>query len=1429
VAAGGGVLVGRGYVSIRPEFEGDWSRSINARASSAGRSGASAFGKAFSVGLKSIGALAGVAIAANLSSAAAGAAALAPALATAGAAAGALKLGLSGVGDAFKQAFADHTADARAAASATKAVESAQRGLANAQRALADARVQAARQVADAQKQVESAERDLTDAQRNARDVQAELNGAREEAARALEDMNTRLKESQLDERDAVLRLTDAQKALAAAQKKPGVTPEELAKLQLAYDRAKLNLQEQQTETKRLQEDTAKANKAGVEGSQQVLDAKKKISDANQTVSDKERALADAQAGVVQAQQDGARQIADAQRGVAEAAQAVAEAQAAAAAQTSKFDQAMSKLSPNAQSFVKTIQGLAPAWTAMRLDVQNALFQGLDSTVKTLAGATIPVLQKRLTETGGIWNSIAKSASGAVTDMAKSGMLDQILKGANDNLRVFKDTPKQIITAFGQLTVAAQPAFNQLLTQFADAIKAFTDGIAASFKSGGLQDAINTAFGILSSFGTVLGNALGVVTQIFKAASDAGGQIVGVLGAVFGELKTILAAPEMQASLRTLFASVAQIVGAIVPVIGSVVQAVVPLLAAVAPFVAQLAQALGPVLQQLATTLGAALMPIIQALGPVLVTVGTAIIQIVQAVMPLLQPIATLIASVINALAPALTPIIDVVVQLVGVLVGPLTQVVQALTPALITIGQIIAQVFQALEPFLVPLADLIGQVAGLIANVFASALTQLMGALQPLIPVGMQLVTTVLDALTPILPTIGEAFGVIAQALLSLIGPLTKVWGSLAQQLAPILGQIAPLLGQLAGLLAGALAQILPPLAEAFLTLVDALLPIFPLVGQIAGMMLEMASGVLMQLLPSILQLVQAGVQLALALLPIVPPLAQLVGLVVELAVNVLSWLLPPIIRLANFLTVQFADALSVGVSAVAGLITVVADLVTWLTKNLGPAFQWLNDKVIQPVWKAVSTATKALWDYGIKPPFTAIKDGLVGVGNTVKWFHDKVVKPVWNNVSGTIDGIWKHGIRPAFDSLTAAIGNVAKAFKDAATAIGKNWSKIKDATKSPINFVLNTVWNNGVVSAWKSIRKWVPGLPKLDTLPLLAQGGMLPVQPGVFNSPTAIVGEGDPRYPEYVIPTDPRYRKRALALHAAAGTQLLADGGILGDVFGGLKDIGGKIGGFLGGATKFLTNPSKALESLLGKLIKPLNDIKDSAWGKLAIGLPKMIFEGLKDLVSFGGSGGGGIGGTIPKGQRLAVISQALAAAGVPPPGTLPQWQAGLNTLITRESGWNPKAINLTDSNARKGIPSQGLAQTIPPTWAHYVPKSLRSRGILDPVANVAAAIRYIVSRYGNITRVQQANANLPPKGYDNGGWLQPGWNYNGLGVPEAVLTPQQLRVLEGAAAVGVTAAGGSPVTYVINARTADFTVADLDRVQRVQEARARVGRPR
>ena len=94
-----------------------------------------------------------------------------------------------------------------------------------------------------------------------------------------------------------------------------------------------------------------------------------------------------------------------------------------------------------------------------------------------------------------------------------------------------------------------------------------------------------------------------------------------------------------------------------------------------------------------------------------------------------------------------------------------------------------------------------------------------------------------------------------------------------------------------------------------------------------------------------------------------------------------------------------------------------------------------------------------------------------------------------------------------------------------------------------------------------------------------------------------------------------------------------------------------------------------------------------------------------------------------------------------------------SNLNALLMQmqhESGGNPNAINLWDSNAKKGIPSKGLMQVIDPTFRSYAMSPYDSN-IYDPLSNMVAAIRYTVSRYGSLYRGWTARGY---KGYKNGG---------------------------------------------------------------------------
>ena len=93
-------------------------------------------------------------------------------------------------------------------------------------------------------------------------------------------------------------------------------------------------------------------------------------------------------------------------------------------------------------------------------------------------------------------------------------------------------------------------------------------------------------------------------------------------------------------------------------------------------------------------------------------------------------------------------------------------------------------------------------------------------------------------------------------------------------------------------------------------------------------------------------------------------------------------------------------------------------------------------------------------------------------------------------------------------------------------------------------------------------------------------------------------------------------------------------------------------------------------------------------------------------------------------------SVALQALALEGQPA-----SWLGLLLRRMNQESGGNPMAQNNWDSNAMRGDPSRGLMQTIGSTFRAYHDPRL-ANNIFDPLANIAAAIRYTLGRYGTLS---------------------------------------------------------------------------------------------
>jgi hypothetical protein len=665
-------------------------------------------------------------------------------------AAAAVKIGTSGIGDAIKAAFAPAPAAAGAAANATQQVADAQRALKDATENAAYANAQAAQHVADA-------ERNLADAEKADLSAQQALVDARKQAAMDLEDLNNKVTDAALGQRDATLRVQDAKTALDATLKNPAATQAQREQAQLTYDEAVQHLREQGIAYQRLQDQAAAANKAGVAGAANVVQAQDQVAAAQRKVGDQTRAVQDAQTQQARTAYQGAEQIQKAIEALQQAGKS------AAAGGVDPLAQALAKLAPAARSFVEEVIRLKPQLDALKLDVQQALFQGLDVTLARLATASLPVLRAGLVGSAGELNGMAKGAAGAAENLAQSGVLGTALTWANKALGELARIPGQVVTGFGQLAAAAGPALDKFAGGFGRIVDSISSRLTAAFSSGGLGQAINTAIGLLNQLGTFVSNVGGLVFEVLGAANASGGGFVNTLVQISGALKEAFATPAVQDGLKALF-----------KVTGAIAETAAPLLLQALQVIGPVLSALGPPLQILVQALGQALQPVITALGPVLLAAAQAVGQLVIAASPLLVLVGQLAAQLLPAVTPLLTEAAQLFQQL-----GP---VVGALATAL---GQLLGPVLAALPQLIQPVMDML--------NVQATVLLPLLTQLIQQLP----------------LASLGQSFAQIAVSLAPVLAQLAVLSGKLLAALMPLLVPIIGAVGQLAAIFAGELARV--------------------------------------------------------------------------------------------------------------------------------------------------------------------------------------------------------------------------------------------------------------------------------------------------------------------------------------------------------------------------------------------------------------------------------------------------------------------------------------------------------------------------------------------------------------------------------------------------------------------------------------------
>lgn len=774
-----------------------------------------------------------------------------------------------------------------------------------------------------------------------------------------------------------------------------------------------------------------------------------------------------------------------------------------------------------------------------------------------------------------------------------------------------------------------------------------------------------------------------------------------------------------------------------------------------------------------------------------------------------LAPLVPLAGHVVAELVQGLLPIVVALTPVIGVLVSTLGMVVRAITPILVPLGLLIAQLISGLLPVLQPVIgrlqeltrQAIGRLAGAIMQSLPSllqlgqALIGLLPALVELAPLMLQWIT----AFTPLIPPLAELTALLVTALVPVIRVLIAV---LSVGLAGVLGVVSLAVRILVLDIQGIMTVLRAWGQTASSWLYGVVIPAFRAVGAAAMWLWTVAIG----------------------------PSFRAIGAAA-------TWLWQSAIQPA------FRGIATVGKWLYSIIAVAVVGPILLALAVLKVTVMALWTVVFSPIFRLIGGLVMSVWRGLIRPALTAFVGFLRNqVAPAVRWLYTSVIRPVWSALGSAIRSVWTSTVRPAFDAIAGAVRGLGGKFRSSVDAIRREWDKLRSAARTPVGFVINTVYNKGLVRLWNAVASKVPGVAKLSPIEGFARGGVVDgVLPGytpgrdIFSIPQLAFSGGESiMRPEFTRAAGEDWVHGMNSIARTRGAKGVVQAlQLAGDPGAGLPAsqrpvqafaLGGIVNGFLGAAKTFF---AKGLVKTARAAFNPLlnvarNAIGGTPFGDLALGVPRMLMGNM--LKAFGPMEER-LGGP---GRRAVEAARTQVAKRVPYVWGGTSWDVGLDCSGLIQQAWK-RADPL-----HRTMPRTTYAQR---PWLQHV-----TTPRLGDIGQPHPGHEFMYSGNGRVIEAPYTGANVRevaarpawwgrvPWSFDTGGWLEPGISTvaNYTRQPEAVLTQGQFRAMAGAAALK-TGVGRDGVTYNVYARTLDMTVRDLERLQQRQETLARIGRPR
>ncbi|AXQ60645.1 tape measure protein [Gordonia phage Ali17] len=705
-------------------------------------------------------------------------------------------------------------------------------------------------------------------------------------------------------------------------------------------------------------------------------------------------------------------------------------------ADAEKFNEALAKLSPQAQKSVLAMQSLGKEFkSVVGLKVQDAMFSGLAPQIEQLQKLLGPVRDAMLTVVDG-FNEGAKSALGFVNSVRGATVVKTFLAESSNIAGNFGSALGNIVPGILAIGAGSAQVFGPMTDGIAGAARSLSEFLVRAQETGQMQAFFQRAVDVARQLGAVLGELGGIIGGVFRAASAAGdGQFLGSLMTSLESINAWVNGPGAGA-LQSFFASTAQAMGVVMPILLQVAGIIG---GQVAPALAGLITAIGPAVSELVANIGQGIAALAPAMGPL----GAAI---------------SAIASALGPVMPVLGQLIATFVQLAGPIIGALAQ---ALGPVLVTVGNSLITILQALMPAVQPIAELFVALGPVIAQL-ASMLGGMLGAaLQVLVPV----VVLLANALTAVMPVV--------LGILQMLQPFTTAIGALAAGVLVAYGAF-----KVFKMVQTIIAAV--RIAWLLLNLAFIASPIGAIIAGIAAL----AAGLYLFFTKT-----EVGRQLWDKIWNSIKATFSVVWNAIKAAWDAVYPYIEAGFR-ALGATAQWLwnNAIGPAFRFIGGAIQLAWSVIkvafqAWVAyiKLIGSIVMWLWNNAVMPAFDAIKGIISAAWGF-ISQKFAEFKLGLQVLGG----FFGDLARTINEKVTQARDWVVEK-----FTAVVDFFRNLPGKIKQFASAI---WEPIRESARTVFNAIAN-LWNNTVGKLSFRAPDWVPGLGgkgfDVPDIPLMRTGG--------------------------------------------------------------------------------------------------------------------------------------------------------------------------------------------------------------------------------------------------------------------------------------------------------------------------------------------------